>query len=131
MVLSRHGLADATRSSRSVSNRVGNPQRPLELAVSSFNGPGHDDLPTRLRPASPPSSKTAPRRHPRRDAWTGSADLTAHLMQTVTELGERGIGFASLTEAIDTVAAAGRLLFHVLASLARLRKVASVRIRKT
>jgi DNA invertase Pin-like site-specific DNA recombinase len=43
---------------------------------------------------------------------------TAHLMQTVTELGERGIGFASLTEAIDTDTAAGRLLFHVLASLA-------------
>jgi DNA invertase Pin-like site-specific DNA recombinase len=43
---------------------------------------------------------------------------TAHLIQTVTELGERGIGFQSLTEAIDTTTSAGRLLFGILASLA-------------
>jgi DNA invertase Pin-like site-specific DNA recombinase len=43
---------------------------------------------------------------------------TSHLIQTVTALEERGIGFASLTEAIDTTTPAGRLLFGVLASLA-------------
>jgi DNA invertase Pin-like site-specific DNA recombinase len=43
---------------------------------------------------------------------------TPHLIQTVTELGERGIGFHSLTEAIDTTTSAGRLLFGILASLA-------------
>jgi DNA invertase Pin-like site-specific DNA recombinase len=43
---------------------------------------------------------------------------TSHLIQTVTELGERGIGFHSLTEAIDTTTSAGRLLFGILASLA-------------
>jgi DNA invertase Pin-like site-specific DNA recombinase len=43
---------------------------------------------------------------------------TAHLLQLVAELGERDIGFASLTEAIDTTTPAGRLLFGVLASLA-------------
>jgi DNA invertase Pin-like site-specific DNA recombinase len=43
---------------------------------------------------------------------------TSHLIQTVTELGERGIGFLSLTEAIDTTTSAGRLLFGILASLA-------------
>lgn len=43
---------------------------------------------------------------------------TAHLIQTVTALQERGVGFASLTEAIDTTTPAGRLLFGVLASLA-------------
>ncbi len=43
---------------------------------------------------------------------------TSHLIQTVTELGERGIGFQSLTEAIDTTTSAGRLLFGILASLA-------------
>jgi DNA invertase Pin-like site-specific DNA recombinase len=43
---------------------------------------------------------------------------TSHLIQTVTELGERGVGFRSLTEAIDTTTSAGRLLFGVLASLA-------------
>ena len=43
---------------------------------------------------------------------------TSHLIQTVTELGERGVGFHSLTEAIDTTTSAGRLLFGILASLA-------------
>jgi DNA invertase Pin-like site-specific DNA recombinase len=41
---------------------------------------------------------------------------TAHLIETVTELGERGIGFQSLTEAIDTSTSAGRLLVGILAS---------------
>ena len=43
---------------------------------------------------------------------------TSHLFQTVSELGEQGIGFHSLTEAIDTTTPAGRLLFGILASLA-------------
>lgn len=43
---------------------------------------------------------------------------TSHLIQTVTALEERGVGFASLTESIDTTTPAGRLLFGVLASLA-------------
>lgn len=42
----------------------------------------------------------------------------SHLIQTVTVLEERGVGFASLTEVIDTTTPAGRLLFGVLASLA-------------
>lgn len=42
----------------------------------------------------------------------------AHLVQTVTSLGERGVGFVSLTEAIDTTTPAGRLLFGIMASLA-------------
>ena len=32
-----------------------------------------------------------------------------HLIETVTKLGERGVGFCSLTEAIDTTTAGGRL----------------------
>ncbi len=43
---------------------------------------------------------------------------TSHLIQMVTELGQRGVGFHSLTEAIDTTTSAGRLLFGILASLA-------------
>lgn len=43
---------------------------------------------------------------------------TGHLIKTVTELGERGVGFCSLTEAIDTTTSAGRMLFGILASLA-------------
>ena len=45
-----------------------------------------------------------------------------HLIQTVTELGERGIGFCSLTEAIDTTTAGGVLLFGIMASLAEFER---------
>lgn len=41
-----------------------------------------------------------------------------HLMATVTELGERGIDFCSLTEEMDTATAGGQLLFGIMASLA-------------
>jgi DNA invertase Pin-like site-specific DNA recombinase len=41
---------------------------------------------------------------------------TSHLIQTVTELGDRGIGFAPLTEAIDTTNVADRLLFGIARS---------------
>lgn len=43
---------------------------------------------------------------------------TPHLFQLFAELGERGVGFHSLTEAIDTTTLAGRLLFGIMASLA-------------
>lgn len=42
----------------------------------------------------------------------------SHLMATVAELGERGIDFCSLTEAMDTATAGGQLLFGIMASLA-------------
>lgn len=41
-----------------------------------------------------------------------------HLIQTVQELDQRGVTLVSLTEAIDTSTAAGRLLLHVLAAIA-------------
>jgi len=41
-----------------------------------------------------------------------------HLVQTVAELASRGIGFRSLTEAIDTTTPNGRLVFHLFAALA-------------
>lgn len=41
-----------------------------------------------------------------------------HLIQTVNELATRGVGFESVTEAIDTGTAAGKLVFNIFASLA-------------
>lgn len=41
-----------------------------------------------------------------------------HLIQTVNELAKRGVGFESVTEAIDTGTAAGKLVFNIFASLA-------------
>lgn len=42
----------------------------------------------------------------------------SHLVQTVTDLGERGIGFQSLSDPIDTTNAGGRLVLHMMAALA-------------
>ncbi len=41
-----------------------------------------------------------------------------HLLETVAELEQRGVGFASLTEQIDTSTPGGRLVFHVFGALA-------------
>lgn len=40
------------------------------------------------------------------------------LLQIVTDLGARGVGFRSLTEAMDTTTAQGRLLFSMFGALA-------------
>ena len=44
------------------------------------------------------------------------------LVQIVAELEQRGVGFESLTEKIETDSAAGRLVFHVFAALADLER---------
>ncbi|RYD85966.1 MAG: recombinase family protein [Verrucomicrobiaceae bacterium] len=44
------------------------------------------------------------------------------LVETVEDLSERGIGFVSLTEAIDTTSPGGRLVFHIFSSLAEFER---------
>ncbi len=44
-----------------------------------------------------------------------------HLIDTVTALDERGVGFRSLRESIDTTTAGGRLVFHLFGALAQFR----------
>jgi DNA invertase Pin-like site-specific DNA recombinase len=44
------------------------------------------------------------------------------LVQTVTELGERGVGFQSLSDPIDTTNAGGRLVMHMMAALAEFER---------
>src|SRR5271165_474527 len=41
----------------------------------------------------------------------------SHLVQTVAELGERGIAFRSLSDPIDTESAPGRLVLHMMGAL--------------
>ena len=45
-----------------------------------------------------------------------------HLVDTITELAEREIGFRSLQEAIDTTTPGGKLVFHVFAALAEFER---------
>lgn len=44
------------------------------------------------------------------------------LIETVESLGDRGIGFRSLTEAIDTTTSGGKLVFHIFAALAEFER---------
>jgi len=50
------------------------------------------------------------------------ARSTKQLIETVEALGQREVGFRSLTEAIDTTSAGGILVFHIFASLAEFER---------
>ena len=45
-----------------------------------------------------------------------------HLIEVVTELDERGVGFRSLRESIDTTTAGGRLVLHLFGALAQFER---------
>lgn len=44
------------------------------------------------------------------------------LIETVTDLANRGVGFRSLTEAIDTTTPGGRLIFHIFGALGQFER---------
>jgi DNA invertase Pin-like site-specific DNA recombinase len=46
----------------------------------------------------------------------------SHLISTMTGLEERGIGFKSLTENIDTTTSGGKLIFHIFGALAEFER---------
>jgi len=46
----------------------------------------------------------------------------AHLIETIEALRARGVGFQSLSEAIDTTSAQGKLLLHMLGALAEFER---------
>lgn len=45
-----------------------------------------------------------------------------HLIDSMNELEQSGVGFRSLTESIDTTSAGGRLIFHVFGALAEFER---------
>lgn len=45
-----------------------------------------------------------------------------HLIETVMTLEKRGVGFRSLTEAIDTTTPGGRLVFHLFGALGQFER---------
>jgi DNA invertase Pin-like site-specific DNA recombinase len=45
-----------------------------------------------------------------------------HLIDTVTDLQEKGVGFKSLTESIDTTTSGGRLVFNIFGALAEFER---------
>jgi DNA invertase Pin-like site-specific DNA recombinase len=46
----------------------------------------------------------------------------AHLIDVVQQLQERGIGFQSLQEQLDTTSAGGKLIFHIFGALAEFER---------
>ena len=46
----------------------------------------------------------------------------SHLIETVNDLEDRGVGFRSLTEAIDTTTPGGRLIFHIFGALGQFER---------
>ena len=45
-----------------------------------------------------------------------------HLIETVSALERRGVGFRSLTEAVDTTTPGGRLIFHIFGALGQFER---------
>lgn len=45
-----------------------------------------------------------------------------HLIETISALEERGVGFRSVTENIDTTTSGGRLIFHVFGALGQFER---------
>ncbi|MCC2647633.1 MAG: hin 3, partial [Nitrososphaeraceae archaeon] len=46
----------------------------------------------------------------------------AHLIQAIKEFNEKGIGFKSLQENIDTTTSSGQLIFHIIGALAQFER---------
>jgi DNA invertase Pin-like site-specific DNA recombinase len=46
----------------------------------------------------------------------------SHLIETVADLEARGVGFQSITEAIDTTTSSGRLTFHLFGALGQFER---------
>jgi DNA invertase Pin-like site-specific DNA recombinase len=49
-----------------------------------------------------------------------------HLIQVIATIGDKGAGFKSLTESIDTGTAGGRLVFHMMGALAEFERALMV-----
>jgi DNA invertase Pin-like site-specific DNA recombinase len=131
--------------------RVRNQRRTTNPVTGFCNGQRHG-TPTRLRsrlhhrPAPPTPGRRPPGRrllpgvHPDRPTLEQLLDQLRpgdtlvvwkldrlgrslrHLVDTIAGLAERGIGFRSLQEAIDTTTPGGKLVFHVFAALAEFER---------
>lgn len=51
-----------------------------------------------------------------------------HLIDTITDLEQRGVGFRSLQESIDTTTTGGRLVFHLFGALAQFSVISTRRV---
>ncbi|NEP19474.1 MAG: recombinase family protein [Leptolyngbya sp. SIO4C1] len=45
-----------------------------------------------------------------------------HLIETIEDLNERGIGFRSLNDGIDTTTSTGKLMFHIIGAIAEFER---------
>lgn len=54
--------------------------------------------------------------------WIDLAVLSSNLIETITDLNNRKIGFKSITENIDTTTGGGKLVFHIFGALAEFER---------
>ena len=54
--------------------------------------------------------------------WIGLGRSLKYLIERITELHNRNIGFKSLTEQIDTTTSDGKLIFHIFGALAEFER---------
>ncbi len=54
--------------------------------------------------------------------WKFDRRSLPHLIETIKQLGDRGAGFASLSESIDATTAGGMLIFHIMGALAEFER---------
>jgi DNA invertase Pin-like site-specific DNA recombinase len=83
-----------------------------QLSVATTKRPGLDEALTALQPGDVLTVWRLDR----------LGRTMRHLVNTVTDFAERGIGFQSITEAMDTTTAGGELLFHVMGALAQFER---------
>ena len=54
--------------------------------------------------------------------WIRLGRSLKHLIETITALNNRKIGFKSITENIDTTTSGGKLVFHIFGALAEFER---------
>jgi DNA invertase Pin-like site-specific DNA recombinase len=110
--------------------RISTGDQTLDLQHDALAGAGCEKIVTET--ASGAQAACPPAGHRRSPPVTGDALVVwrldrlgrslQHLIATVAEFREQGIGFRSLTEQIDTTTSGGKLIFHVFGALAEFER---------
>lgn len=110
--------------------RVSTPSQNLDLQIKALNDAGCDKIFTDVASgakAARPGLKDAEMVLRKGDAlvvWKLDrlGRSIQHLIESINDLKDKGIGFRSLQEAIDTQTSGGKLVFHIFSALAEFER---------